>query len=91
VPGPRIVYGSAGEAAKTTEIMEMAIASLIRAPCPPLKFERSHSTTSLRSPRMAAFCMSEDDNADLFWAVRGGGGNFGVAASFEFVSIQSDR
>jgi hypothetical protein len=34
---------------------------------------------------------SEDDNADLFWAVRGGGGNFGVAASFEFVSIQSDR
>jgi FAD/FMN-containing dehydrogenase len=27
---------------------------------------------------------SENDNADLFWAVRGGGGNFGVAASFEF-------
>jgi len=27
---------------------------------------------------------SEDDNADLFWAVRGGGGNFGVAASFEY-------
>jgi FAD/FMN-containing dehydrogenase len=26
----------------------------------------------------------EDDNADLFWAVRGGGGNFGVAASFEY-------
>src|SRR6185312_6582001 len=27
---------------------------------------------------------SADDHADLFWAVRGGGGNFGVAASFEF-------
>ncbi len=24
------------------------------------------------------------DNADLFWAVRGGGGNFGVATAFEF-------
>lgn len=27
---------------------------------------------------------SADDHADLFWAVRGGGGNFGVAATFEF-------
>ncbi len=27
---------------------------------------------------------SEYENADLFWAVRGGGGNFGIAASFEF-------
>lgn len=25
-----------------------------------------------------------DENADLFWAARGGGGNFGVASSFEF-------
>lgn len=25
-----------------------------------------------------------DDNADLFWALRGGGGNFGVAASFAY-------
>lgn len=27
---------------------------------------------------------SADENPDLFWAVRGGGGNFGVAASLEY-------
>ena len=27
---------------------------------------------------------SSDKNSDLFWAVRGGGGNFGVVTSFEF-------
>jgi FAD/FMN-containing dehydrogenase len=27
---------------------------------------------------------SAEENADLFWAIRGGGGNFGVATSFRF-------
>ena len=27
---------------------------------------------------------AEDDNPGLFWAIRGGGGNFGVVSSFEF-------
>ncbi len=28
--------------------------------------------------------VSEEENADLFWAIRGGGGNFGVVSQFEY-------
>ena len=27
---------------------------------------------------------SKDENPDLFWAIRGGGGNFGIATSLEY-------
>ena len=27
---------------------------------------------------------NENENADIFWAIRGGGGNFGVVTSFEY-------
>ena len=32
----------------------------------------------------AVLTASESDNTDLFWALRGGGGNFGVVSSFEY-------
>ncbi len=35
--------------------------------------------------------VSADENPDLFWAIRGGGGNFGVATRFEYQLHPFDR
>lgn len=52
---------------------------------------RTHglAADNLRSARMVtaegeALAVSEVEYPDLFWALRGGGGNFGVVTSFEF-------
>jgi FAD/FMN-containing dehydrogenase len=55
---------------------------------------RKHGLTidALRSVDMvttsgARVRASETDDADLFWALRGGGGNFGIVTGFEFEAV----
>ena len=37
-----------------------------------------------RDRRRRVLRVSAEHNPDLFWAIRGGGGNFGIVTSFEF-------
>ena len=41
-------------------------------------------SVDLVTPDGQALTASQDINSDLFWGIRGGGGNFGVVTSFEF-------
>jgi FAD/FMN-containing dehydrogenase len=42
------------------------------------------TTTAARGCYGQVLRASGDEHPDLFWAIRGGGGNFGVASRFEF-------
>jgi FAD/FMN-containing dehydrogenase len=58
-----------------------------------LRSEHGMSVDNLRAVEMVTADgeyrrVSKDENADLFWGIRGGGGNFGVVTTFEFDAHQ---
>ena len=59
----------------------------------------AEARTGARQSRSAEIVLADgrscaraaDENPDLFWAIRGGGGNFGIAASLEYALHRSAR
>jgi hypothetical protein len=69
----------------TTGVGGLTLGGGIGLPRPPARpHDRQPARRRRRARGRPAVTASAEENADLFWAVRGGGGNFGVVTSFLF-------